>query len=229
MIARPLRSHVSWSPRRRRVALLLLLALGTLLLAWFFAKLASEMLEGEMLTMDVGVQRWMSQHRLPWLLAAFRVVTFLGAKEVLTPIALLVAWLLLRGTGARAALALLAFSAIAAGEFVALLKRSFHVMRPAGGIAAGLGYSFPSGHSTGISAVCVTFAYLSLRRKVHPRVITPLCVVVALLVGISRVYLDVHWASDVLGGWLVGAAFGAGTCAIYELIQRGEQGPAPGG
>jgi len=202
--------------RRQRIVLLVLLAIGTLVLAWVFTKLASEVLEGELSALDVTVQHWARAHRSTAALGFFRVVTNLGAKEVLLPLGVLIGWRLFPGT--RAALALLAFSALAAGEFVGLLKRNFHIMRPAGGVEAGLGFSFPSGHATGATAVCVAFAYVSVRQRAHPWIIVPICALIILLVGISRVYLDVHWASDVLGGWLVGAAFGAGTCALYELL-----------
>ena len=58
----------------------------------------------------------------------------------------------------------------------------------------------------------------------------PVSVVVVLLVGVSRVYLDVHWTSDVLGGWVVGAAFGIGCCALYEFLTRGPvEAVAPAG
>jgi len=203
---------------RREEWLLLLLAVASLGLAWIFAKLGSEVLEGELIAVDHVVHQWVAQHRSPVALGVFRVITFLGAKEVLAPLAALVAWRLFRAT--QGMIALLAFSALAAGEFVAVLKRNFHISRPAGGITAGLGYSFPSGHATGSTAIAIVIAYVSIRQRIHPRAIVPICALIALLVGFSRVYLDVHWASDVIGGWVVGAAFGVGCCALYELLHR---------
>ena len=196
----------------------MLLATGSLALAWAFSKLASEMLEGELVALDAAVRTWVHLHRSPVATAIFRVITIVGAKEVLAPIAAVVGWRLFRGT--KTLFAMLAFAAIAAGEFVALLKREFHVGRPAGGIAAHLGYSFPSGHTTGSTAVALLFGYIALRQRVHPRIIIPVCLAIAILVGVSRVYLDMHWAADVLGGWLVGGAFGVGCCAIYEIMHR---------
>jgi len=186
-------------------------------LAWTFARFASELLEGELLALDRDMQRWVSMHRSGAAVAFFRVVTFLGAKEVLAPLAALAGWRLFRGT--KSTLILLALAALIAGEFVAILKRSFHVMRPAGGLAERLGYSFPSGHATGAAAMATLFSWIAVRQRVHPRVIVTVCVLTAVLVGVSRVYLDVHWASDVLGCWVIGAAFGAGCCALYEITQ----------
>ena len=206
-----------WS-RTRKEWLLLLLAVACLVLAWVFAKLGSEVLEGELRAVDRAVEHWMSRHRSPPAVAFFRVVTLFGAKEVLAPIGALLAWRIFRGT--KAHVALLAFAALAVGEFVAVLKRGFHVTRPAGGIEQGLGFSFPSGHATGGAVIAIVIAYAAIRERRHPWIIVPACIVVALLVGVSRLYLDVHWASDVIGGWLIGAAFGAGCCALYELIPR---------
>jgi len=201
---------------RRRQLLLGVLALGCLGLAWAFAKIASELLEGELLGIDRNVQHWMALHRAAPAMAVCHVVTLLGAKEVLAPLAALVGWRLFRGT--KTLFVLLAFSALAAGEFVAILKRSFHVMRPAGGLAANLGFSFPSGHATGSAAVATLFAWIAIRQHAHPRIVVPVCVLIPLVVGFSRIYLDMHWTSDVLGGWVIGVAFGAGCCAVYEAI-----------
>lgn len=204
--------------QRREEWLLLLLAVACLGAAWVFGKLGSELLEGELLALDRVVQQWVLHHRSPMAHGFFRVITFLGAKEVLAPLGALLGWRLFRGT--RGLIALLALSSIAAAEFVALLKRNFHISRPAGDLAEGLGFSFPSGHSTGSAAVAILISYVSLRQRFHRRIIVPTCVIVAILVGVSRVYLDVHWASDVIGGWLVGGALGAGCCAVYEMLHR---------
>ena len=208
----------SLSRRRRDELLLLALALGCLGLAWAFAKLGSEVLEGELLAVDRAAQRWIALRHSGALRAAFRVTTFFGEKGTLVVLGVGLGWWLFRHT--RAAPLLLAFAAVAVAEFVGLLKRGFHVTRPSGGIAAGMGFSFPSGHTTGTTAVAVLFGYVALRQRVHPRIIVPACLLLAVLVGISRVYLDVHWASDVIGGWIVGAAFGVGCCAVYEVVHR---------
>src|SRR5207237_3592424 len=121
-----------WAGRRFDEWLLPLLAVACLALAWVFAKVGSEVLEGELLRLDLAVQRWMHLHRSPAALAFFGIITYLGAKEILAPIAAFVGWRLFRGTAGM--IAGFAFCALAAGEFVALLKRNFHIGRPAGGV-----------------------------------------------------------------------------------------------
>ena len=67
--------------------------------------------------------------------------------------------------------------------------------RPIGGIIHASGYSFPSGHATMVALLFLLLCYL-YRKKV----IYTLSAVVISLVGLSRIYLGVHWMSDVLGG-----------------------------
>jgi undecaprenyl-diphosphatase len=94
--------------------------------------------------------------------------------------------------------------------------------RPAGALAAGIStYSFPSGHSTTAAAVVVTVVYVLWRERLLARDLAlGIGILVPLLIGVSRVYLDVHWATDVLGGWAVGI-FIFGLCAsAYERERR---------
>lgn len=204
--------------RSREDWILLFLAVGCLALAYLFAKYGSEVLEGEMAAMDVAVRSWVLEHRSSAGRVFFRAVTFLGAKELLLPVGALVGWRLFRKT--RGWLILLVFCALASAEFVGMLKRVYEVRRPAGGIERSMGLSFPSGHSAGSAAVLVFLGYVALRNGFKARIILPVVFLIVLLVGISRIYLDMHWTSDVLGGWLIGAAFGVGCCALFDLIQR---------
>jgi membrane-associated phospholipid phosphatase len=200
--------------------MLLLLAVLCLGIAWMFAKVGSEVLEGELLTLDRAVRGWFQSHRTPVGMAIFSIITHFGAKELLAPLGVIIGWRLFRDT--RRLLAVLAFSALACGEFIAMLKRNFHIGRPIGGVQEGLGYSFPSGHSAGSMAIAIVLSYVAVRRNIHPRIVTTTAAIGTSLVGISRIYLDLHWTSDVLGGWLVGSAFGAGCCALYEWVSRKE-------
>lgn len=86
--------------------------------------------------------------------------------------------------------------------------------------------SFPSGHSMTSAAVCTTLLLLVRRHIRRGRgALSAVCVLLPLLIGVSRVYLGVHHAGDVLGGWLLGAAIGAVLYAVWEhrFADRWEQ------
>lgn len=78
----------------------------------------------------------------------------------------------------------------------------------------GTAYGFPSGHATAAAVFVVVALYLCMRAQVGTgrRVVLAALVVLGLGVGVggARLALDAHWASDVLGGWLLGAVCGGG-------------------
>lgn len=203
------REQLAWA-----AAILTALALGLA-----FAAFASEVVERETSTFDTAVRAWLAAHRSPLGLAIFRTITWLGATVVLIPAALVFGVLLIR-RGSRHAALVIGVAPIALGITVALVKTLLSIKRPDSPAAAHLGFSFPSGHTSASTAAAIIFTWIFVREGMAPRRIFPLGILMALLVGISRVYLDVHWASDVLGGWVIGGACGASTCLVYEWLRR---------
>ena len=141
----------------------------------------------------------------PWLIKPVRFVTFFAALPFLLPASLIAPTLLYRAGQRREAWELVL--AMAGGIILnQLLKMYFQRPRPADALLQTLGLSFPSGHSM----LGVTFygclAWLLARHYRQPGWAVPL-LLWAGLIGLTRVYLHVHYATDVLAGFAGGAAW----------------------
>jgi undecaprenyl-diphosphatase len=106
----------------------------------------------------------------------------------------------------------LALAIVGAAGFGQVVKHLFHRARPdvAGRLIEVSGFSYPSGHSVGASAFYVTLCLLSFQyfRKSHERVtLFMICFGMIFLIGFSRVYLGVHYPSDVFSGICLGAGW----------------------
>lgn len=160
--------------------------------------------------LDGPVHEWLAQHRAPWLTVVLQVLTYTGGNAAVVLGTVVLAALLWRRGRARAALC--ACGATATGiVLLNLLKVAFKRERPTGQIVwvELHTYSFPSGHALLSTLLAVLWAALWARRAWWP-----LLALYPLLIGASRVYLGVHWPSDVLAGWVVGAAVAAAWCLV---------------
>lgn len=165
-----------------------------------------------------------------WVEEAARDLTALGSNSVLG-IAVLAAVLYLFLAG-RSNAALLLMAAIAGGVFlVAALKIGFARPRPdiVPPLARTFTTSFPSSHAAVSAAVYLTlgalFARIAAARVVKMYVVA-LAVGLTLIVGASRVYLGLHYPTDVLAGWCIGAAWAMLCWAVALYLQkRGKIGP----
>jgi undecaprenyl-diphosphatase len=84
--------------------------------------------------------------------------------------------------------------------------------------------SFPSGHTTGAAVVATTAAYTLVRQgRASARSVVPAAVIVPLAVGVSRGYLDEHWASDVVAGWSIGIGIAMWSAALIEAMARSKR------
>ena len=152
-------------------------------------------------------------------------LTALGATPVLVAVTLSAAiGLVLRGSW-RSAVALVLAYAITDAT-VAVVKLVVERPRPDESLTQAGGFSFPSGHSATSMAVygCLAFA-LARAARGFPRVAIVLAGVgLVLLIGLSRIYLGVHYPSDVVAGWTTG---GAVVIAAWLIVGRLRPAPAP--
>lgn len=212
--------------------------LGTLLLLagittaiWAFAEVAEEVLENSTRTFDEALLLAMRNSAdlsdplgPPWLEELGRDITALGGVGVLALLAATVIGYLLLSDKRRAAAVLTL--AMAGGLLLSLaLKGIFERPRPDLVPHGSVVYtaSFPSGHSMMAATVYLTMAAL-LARVHERRRIKAYLLLVALtatfLVGVSRIYLGVHWPTDVFAGWAAGAGWALFCWLVARRLQR---------
>ena len=196
-----------------------------------FGLVANEMTEGETRAFDNAVllaMRNPANHADPigprWFEEAVRDVTSLGSMTVLIIIVSGTAGFLALSR-ARAAAVLLLASVCGGAVLMQVLKDTFARVRPdvVSHSLVELTRSFPSGHSTLAAVTYLTLGALVARvQPSRPRKVFVLflAITLTLLVGVSRVYLGLHWPTDVLAGWCLGAAW-AMVCWLGEAwLQR---------
>jgi undecaprenyl-diphosphatase len=184
----------------------------------FFAMLADEVMEGGTQKFDDAVLLWMNRHASPPLTGFALDVTALGAGTVVW-LVVIVASVFLWVSRHRWSAALLWVSILGSGLINATMKLFFNRPRPHlfpwRVPYAGLS-SFPSGHSM-TSMVCyATLAYLITRLEPNAflrRFTFALAAILIVSIGLSRMYLGVHYPTDVLAGFTTGLAWTA-FCAL---------------
>ncbi|GJE62644.1 phosphatase PAP2 family protein [Methylobacterium trifolii] len=166
-----------------------------------------------------------------WLEETMRDITGLGS--VFTIVFLtgaVAAYLVLSG---KRRIGLFVVAAVGGGELVSTVLKLFYQRPRPDLVPHGMDVftaSFPSGHAMMSAIAYLTLATLLARIDRHRRVkalVLFLGVAMALLVGISRIYLGVHWPSDVLAGWCVGAAWAALCWFVALQLQRSGDVEAP--
>jgi membrane-associated phospholipid phosphatase len=168
-----------------------------------FAELADEILDGEKLPFDAAILLWLNSIATPFLDSFFIVVTNLGAALGIVILTLLGAGILYRRRYRRQA-ALLTFGVAGSAVINLGLKFLFERSRPDlwAHLVAEDSYSFPSGHAMGSGSLAFSLMAIFWPTKWRWHVVV-IGSIYILLIGASRLYLGVHYPSDVLAGWCV--------------------------
>lgn len=186
-----------------------------------FAKVGADVFAHRTNGFDGTAQAWFLAHQNPQLETVFLWITRIGGIMGMRLLAVVGAAYLWFSGHRRVAAGVLVVPIVA--DFLFNLgKRIYARPRPLGlGGRVDSSYAFPSGHATVSAAVCCTLAYVLWREGLINRwAALAVAVLVPLLVGISRLYLNVHWATDVLGGWSIGVLIAALSAALYNHHRR---------
>ena len=167
-----------------------------------------------MFPLDLATNTALSNVDNPVFSAAFYFATWLFNTVPFIVLLALTAFLVYKRYGKREALMVL-FASLSAFVLAWALKLGFDIARPLHPRISDFGPSFPSGHTAVATAYFLSLlhflrhAHNKWRRAVH----IAFCIACALFVGVSRLYFGVHWLSDVIAGYVVGAF------AIYLTIK----------
>ena len=222
-------------PWRAYVPLVAALAVGTLVIvaaADAFVDIAAAMKEQSpaVRRIDSGVWEWFGSRRSPQASALFTAVTVAGGTAGMGGLVAAATAALLARRRFRWA-AYLAVTSAGGALLNQMLK--IHYVRPRPDLNAAVlqatGYSFPSGHAMSATIVLGALGYLAARSarswKAKSAAFSTFATL-ALAIGVSRLYLGVHWASDVAAGFAAGALWVTATTTGYELVRQYRLGRA---
>ena len=240
--ARWLRGHALFGPLcgrleplRAYLPLVLALAIGTVVVVWAadaFNDLAAALKARSPVVqrIDTEVYGWFALRRTPVASALFLAITTAGgALGMVSLVGIVLAVLVARRRFRWAAY--LAITSLGGFLLNQLLKIQYVRPRPdlSAAVLDATGYSFPSGHTMSGTVVLGALAYLAARSarewKNKSAALAALSTF-ALAIGISRIYLGVHWASDVAAGFAAGLVWVTSTTTGYELFRQYRVGRA---
>jgi undecaprenyl-diphosphatase len=217
------REIVRWISERLTVVAAVWLAAGlavSTFVIWAFFGLADEVLEGDSRAFDRAVLLWIHDNFPAWWNGPMRLVTALGYYYVVIPL-LAVAVFAFYRRGWRLSAVLLVVSTGGSFVLTTVLKGVFQRARPElfdSGYQASF-YSFPSGHATvAVGFYGMLTVILAYRWRGGARWAVAACgLLVVLLIGFSRLYLGVHYPTDILAGYLAALLWLVCVGGVYAL------------
>src|SRR4051812_42301422 len=199
------------------VLVLAALFLGSL---FIFAYIAHEAVYEQEDVFDARVHTYLLAHTTPLLIKIASGFTYLGSSLFLLPTYILLVGILIIFKKRRTALDI---SIVALSSFLMMqvLKQVFHRKRPNLPIIKAIhSYSFPSGHSVSSFIFCSILVYLVWKgegRTIYKWVLTFILLLLAVAIGLSRIVLNVHFATDVIAGFCLGVMW---VTMSFWIIQK---------
>ena len=193
---------------------------ASIFVVWAFAEITEEVVEGESRRFDRAVLLWIEANVPGWLEGPMRLVTELGSYRVVVPL-LVLATAAFYYKGLKLAAVLLVVSTAGGFLLTTVLKAVFQRPRPEiveTGYTASF-YSFPSGHATiAVGFYGALTLILAYQLRGRARWAVAACgTLLVLLIGFSRLYLGVHYLTDVLAGFLAAPLWLVNVAAVYVL------------
>ncbi len=220
---------------RSYLPLVIALAIGTLIIVWTadaFTDIAAALREHNptIQRIDAAVYEWFGSRRTPFTSALFVTITTVGGAVGMAALVATVLAVLITRRRFRWA-AYLAITSAGGALLNQLLKFHFVRQRPdlKAAVLGAMGYSFPSGHAMSGTIILGALAYLaarSIREWKNKSAALAALATLALAIGVSRVYLGVHWTSDVGAGFAAGLLWVTATTTGYELFRQYRLGQA---
>jgi undecaprenyl-diphosphatase len=200
--------------RARTLGISLLWALG-------FAGMAFLVTHKKAASFDAAVIRQVQGWETPWLTPVMKFFTIIGTGVPVVAITAAILFILHRFFRNGRELLLFLFAVIGSSLLNPLLKSVFHLQRPTlHRLVEQTGYGFPSGHAMGAFSLYGITAYLfwrHIRSKKGLIVWIAVSAFLILAIGISRIYLGVHYPSDVVGGYLASGCWVFACIGIFQL------------
>lgn len=187
--------------------ILLMLFSGSVFLL-IFLKLAEDLLANELATFDKVAIQIVRGFENPFLTIVMKSFTFMGSPQAVITITLVVMYFVLRRKKHYLEGFFFLMALLGGWGLEALFKSIFHRVRPGINRLIDItGYSFPSGHATvgfAFYGMLAYLLYINLKNR-RARILIPfLILVMVFFIGISRIYLGVHYPSDVIAGFATG-------------------------
>ena len=189
-----------------------------------FVELAERVRGDAPLSFDRPLMLWLRRHHSPRRTWLVRAVTELGGVTAVPVVALTAAGYLATVRGSRRPAALLAVSLVGSTVINSVLKVMYRRARPTffTHIVQEKSYSFPSGHAMASAALAGCACVLAWRTRWRVPVLASSAIYVP-SVGATRVYLGVHFPSDIVAGWCVSLAWVGEVATIMWLMDRIER------